>query len=155
MVKPEIRALIEVAAKGYGLDPDLVEAEVMQESSGKVVCSRYEDAFWNHYIVPMKLEFQEGKDRATSWGLMQIMLQVAREYGFAGTPQELMDPTTNLDYGCKHLRNKIRRYGRVDKGIAAYNAGSAIYKQGTTTFVNQAYVDSVMNYLKQIKTERR
>jgi len=84
----------------------------------------------------------------TSWGLMQVMGGVAREYGFRGWVTDLLDPVTNLKYGCTHLVNiKSRKNVKsLTDQIAAYNAGSPRRKAGC--YVNQVYVDSVMDKIK-------
>lgn len=151
MIKKEHRLIAEKWAIKYCLDPDLVEAIIMQESSDRPNVTRYEEGFYKTYTEPMDFSEEEEKARATSFGLMQIMGQVAREYGFKEDFRELFNPDLNIQLGCRHLSNKIKRYGRVDKGVAAYNAGSARYNKLKTAFVNQGYVDSIMNYLKQIK----
>lgn len=87
-----------------------------------------------------------------SWGLMQIMGSVARESGFHdGVLCKLIWPNANLDIGCKLIRRIFDRYADIDKVVAAYNAGSARYDENGA-FVNQDYVDKVMNRYRQITT---
>jgi len=153
MVKPGIRALIESKAAAYRLDPDLVEAHVLTESSGEPTATRFEPRFYERYVRPLGIkDDNEARGRATSFGLLQIMGQVARELGFQGAFSSLLDPATGLDWGCKKLARCYKRYEKqgIDYGIAAYNAGSAVRVDGV--FVNQAYVDKVNGYLKEIKT---
>jgi hypothetical protein len=45
---------------------------------------RYEPAFRTRYVAPLGLPPTEEVARSISWGLMQVMGQVAREHGFAG-----------------------------------------------------------------------
>jgi soluble lytic murein transglycosylase-like protein len=81
----------------------------------------------------------------TSFGLMQVMGAVFREYGFEGWLSQIVtSPELQLEFGCKHLSKKIRRYGK-ESGIAAYNAGSPRRKPDGK-FVNQYYVDNVLRY---------
>lgn len=151
MITPEIRKVIEDKAIEFELDPDLIQAFVMAESSGKPDAYRYEDAFYHHYTEPMNFSEDEEKGRATSYGLMQIMGQVARELGFKGEFIELFDPATGLDYSLKHLKRFIKKYQTqgLDYAIASYNAGSPRFKNGH--FVNQEYVNRIYKYLKEIK----
>ncbi len=156
MVKPEIREKIEDTAKLYGIDPDLVEAFVMAESSGNPQATRYEPAFYKRYIQPLipkeGITPHEAIGRATSWGLMQIMGQVARERGFKGEFEELLTPNQGLDWGCKHLKRFLKRYDPdLDAAIASYNAGSPRRTDTGRSFVNQRYVDKVKNYYTTIK----
>jgi soluble lytic murein transglycosylase-like protein len=152
-MKPELRKLIELKAAAYQLDPDLVEAHILTESSGKPDATRFENAFYEHYIFPLNLKDQnEARGRATSFGLLQIMGQVARELGYKGPWSGLMDPETNLEWGCLKLSKCYKKYApNLDEGIAAYNCGTPRYKNGK--LVNQVYVDRVHGFLKMIKNE--
>ncbi len=157
MVNPEIRAKIEKAAKDACLDADLVEAFVMTESSGNPKATRYEPAFYKRYVQPLLgkakgLTPHELAGRATSWGLMQLMGQVARELGFKGQFEELFIPEIGLKWSLKHLCHFIDKYhDDLDMAIAAYNAGTPKRTDTGKSFRNQAYVDKVRGYLKQIK----
>jgi soluble lytic murein transglycosylase-like protein len=157
MVSKEIRAIIESKAQKYNLYPDLVEAHVMTESSGNVNAWRYEPAFYKTYIQKLGIKnATESAGRATSWGLLQIMGQVARELGYQGSWEGLCDPTVNLEYGCKKLSKCYQRYHpELDKGIAAYNSGSAIevFRDGKPVLRNQEYVDRVHKFWDKIRTE--
>jgi soluble lytic murein transglycosylase-like protein len=157
MVSKEIRDIIMTKANKYDLYPDLVEAHVMTESSGKPDATRYEPAFFKTYIIPLGIKNEaEAKGRATSWGLLQIMGQVARELGYQGNWEGLCDPEVNLEYGCKKLSKCYRRYHpELDKGIAAYNSGSAIvvFREGKEVLRNQEYVDRVHRFWERIRKE--
>jgi len=149
-----IRKTIETKALEFGIDADLIEAFCMTESSGFVKATRYEPNFYKKYIQPMltdnKITLHEAIGRATSWGLMQIMGQVAREKGFKGEFEELFEPATNLTWSLKHLKRFIEKYDPdLDSAIAAYNAGSARRKEDGT-FVNQQYVDKVRGFQRKI-----
>jgi soluble lytic murein transglycosylase-like protein len=150
MITPEIKEIIEKLAKQYDISAALVSAFVMTESSGNPNAYRYEPAFYTKYIVPLNLPEEEGKGRAASYGLMQVMGEVARELGFAGSFEQLYDPETGLNYGIKHLEHYLRRYASsdntLDYAIAAYNAGTP-RKNKDGSFVNQGYVDMVKKYL--------
>ena len=98
---------IVVAATKYALDPILVEALVVTESSGNTDAFRFERDFWNRYLKPNKLYNGKNPRRvSSSYGLMQIMYPVAIERGYPVDlhPELLFVPETGLDYGCKHLR---------------------------------------------------
>jgi hypothetical protein len=134
---------------------------VQVESSGRPLATRYEAGFFKRYIQPIPLaelyihpdytEEEERKGRSTSWGLMQVMGQVAREYHFKGKFEELLEPAVAIEYGCMHLARLARR--NFSKGgwpavAAAYNAGSARVDPVTGLFANQVYVDKVTRQLK-------
>lgn len=151
MVKPEIRRLIELKAAAYNLDPDQVEAHVMVESSGNPNATRFEPRFYERYVLPLNLgDHNEARGRSTSFGLLQIMGQVARELGYQGNWPGLMDPMTNLEYGCKKLAKCYKKYPG-DAGIAAYNSGTP--RKDGLEFMNQIYVDRVKDFLEKIKTQ--
>jgi soluble lytic murein transglycosylase-like protein len=155
LVPQIIRETINIKAAEFDVDPDLIEAFVMTESSGNPKATRYEPNFYKAYIQPLLVKQlltpMEAIDRATSWGLMQIMGQTARERGFNSPFIDLYEPATGLHWGITHLKKQMKRYKEQgeDYAIAAYNAGSARMENGR--FVNQGYVDRMRGYLKQIK----
>lgn len=153
MVKPEIRLEIEKAAARHGLDPDYIEAHVMTESSGNPKATRFEHRFYDHYILPQAIRDQnEARGRATSFGLLQIMGQVARELGFKGEFKDLCGIVGGLEWGCMKLARCYTKYrSDINKGISAYNCGTPKIKNGK--LVNQEYVDKVNGFLKQIRKE--
>jgi soluble lytic murein transglycosylase len=94
------------AAREDGLDPALVAALILQESS-------YDAA---------------ALSRAGARGLMQVMpatgRRIARDKGVRFKRTALVDPETSLDFGTHYLRQMSERYqGAVEKVLAAYNAG--------------------------------
>ena len=85
----EFVALAQRAAEAHALWPELVCAIVEQESAWNPWALRYEPAFYERYIAPQIArgaipDVTESRARAFSWGLMQVMGQVAREHGFVG-----------------------------------------------------------------------
>lgn len=63
------------------------------------------------------------EDQGRSFGLVHIMLPVAREYGYQGDSDGLMDPATNVRFGLRYLRAMFNRFGDWPTAYAAYNAG--------------------------------
>src|SRR5277367_3801144 len=107
---PELLALARAAAAKHGLDPALVCAVIEQESAWDAHAIRYESAFRARYVAPLGLPPTEEIARSISWGLMQVMGQVAREHGFAGKfLSPLCDPAAGLDIGCAVLAAKSAR----------------------------------------------
>lgn len=161
-------AIIDKVASDLALDPDLIMATIMSESSGNPNAKRYEE-----------------KINDTSCGLMQILTATARTMGYSGTMAGLFDPTANIFYGSKYLAYQSKRYGgRIDHIIAAYNAGSVRFKGicpsgarnsiiylgpgkgyqclthknyfsklpfADTGFINEAYVNRTLKYYSQLK----
>jgi soluble lytic murein transglycosylase-like protein len=111
------------------LDPALVCAIVEQESAWNPWAMRYEPAFFTKYVAPLytnqKISASEAYARGFSWGLMQVMGQVAREYGFDGLfLAALCDPECGLAIGCRVLRKKLEGAGGdVARGLLAWNGG--------------------------------
>ena len=126
MTNPEFIELAKQAATAHGLDPVLVCAVVEQESGWNPWAVRWEPAFFMRYVQSIKnLSPTEAETRAFSWGLMQLMGQVAREHGFANTYlASLCDPATGLDWGCLHLKARIDfAGGDITKGLQFWNGG--------------------------------
>jgi soluble lytic murein transglycosylase-like protein len=119
------RSNIEFAAKQHGIDPDLLEALVLTESSGRADAFRYEKGFYDKYLKN-KPEWEDQIPRriASSYGLCQILLPTARQYGFRHEPEMLFLPDLNLDLGAKILKRLLLKFnGNVEKALQAYNGG--------------------------------
>jgi soluble lytic murein transglycosylase-like protein len=117
----ELLALARSTATTHALDPALVCAVVEQESAWDAHAIRYEPAFRARYVAPLGLPPTEEVARSISWGLMQVMGQVAREHGFDGKfLSTLCDPATGLDIGCAVLAAKVTiRSGSSSRGSSA------------------------------------
>jgi soluble lytic murein transglycosylase-like protein len=85
-------ALARAAAAAHSLDPALVCAVVEQESAWNSWAIRFEPGFLARYVAPLhaagKISATEAYARSFSWGLMQVMGQVAREHGFGSPPSD-------------------------------------------------------------------
>lgn len=100
--------LIERYARENSLDPNLISAVMLQESSGKA------DAF----------------SKSGAVGLMQVMPRDGKAASFmcingpcfADRPssQELFDPEFNVSYGTRMLSGLIQRFGNVRDALKAY-----------------------------------
>ncbi len=130
MTLPELQRLAAATAHNYGLDPALIQSICHHESGNwQVWAIRYEPGFYTKYIATnltmTNLSQTEKQSRAFSYGLMQIMGQVARELGFTGKYlTELCDPLTNLDYGCKKFKRCLDKAdGDVRVALLSYNGG--------------------------------
>ena len=125
MSPQEQETLARQAAARHGLDPVLVCAVVEQESGWNPGAMRYEPRFYDRY-VPKNLPPTEACARAFSWGLMQVMGQVARENGFTGKFfTELCQPAAGLEVGCCVLKTKLdRASGDISKALLLWNGGA-------------------------------
>jgi soluble lytic murein transglycosylase-like protein len=126
----QLIVLARKAAAAQSLDPALVCAVVEQESAWNPWAMRYEPLFFAKYVASLytnnKVGASEAYARGFSWGLMQVMGQVARETGFdALFLSALCDPEQGLAIGCKVLRKKIDAMaGDTSRGLLAWNGGS-------------------------------
>lgn len=142
----DLQQVATTVALNHGLDPALVQAVCHHESVWDPWAIRYEPAFFRRYIESMKgLTDTEKSARAFSYGLMQIMGQVAREFGFDGKYlTELCDPLTNLNVGCRKLKKCLdNKDGEVRKALLAYNGGG-----------NLKYPDLVMDHFTKYSEKR-
>lgn len=118
------------SAYGVFIPTELVLAIIQVESSGVPTAIRKEP------------------DGRVSRGLMQVLDDTARQMGYFN-PADNMTPAGGVDVGVKYLGWQIKRYnGDLKRAVAAYNAGTARYKNDNT-FVNQGYVDRVYGYWKR------
>jgi len=69
------------------------------------------------------IHYQDGS--SNSIGICQIKWNTAKDLGFKGTEQQLLNPKTNIFYAAKYLQYQFLRYnGDIEKTIVAYNQGS-------------------------------
>jgi len=151
-MNPWYRSLVESEAKIVGLDPDVVQAVIFQESSGRAAAFRYEPGFYARYLKD-KPEFNimDPQRVSASYGLMQIMYPVAHELGFRQEPEYLFVPSINLHYGVAHLAGMVLwAGGDLRKAFAAYNGG----KGGVNAPMPQHYAESVLTILGKIRAAR-
>lgn len=123
--KTELVALARSTAAQHSLDSALVCAIVEQESAWDPCAIRYEAAFRTHYVAPLGLPATEEVARSISWGLMQVMGQVAREHGFAEKSlAALCDPAAALEIGCKVFAAKLHAAAQdVTHALNLWNGG--------------------------------
>jgi hypothetical protein len=149
----DLRPIIERVGEQYELPLDLLWGIVQTESSGNHWATRYEPGFFNRYVKDRGHEVPRGvtreteeRLRATSFGPMQIMGQVARERGFDGVYlTQLCHPHLGIEWGAKHLKHFESRYFDShgwDGVVSSYNQGSP-RKREDGMYNNQGYVDKV------------
>ena len=128
---------IRAAASAHSLDHWLVIGVVAQESAGNQYAIRPERGFWARYspnMLRMALASVSRWDdhwmqypdlAAASYGLMQVMYQVALERGLAlRYPTELCDVAIGLEAGCRHLRWCLAvADGDEVRALLRYNGG--------------------------------
>ena len=99
------RAAVEAEADEFGVDARLLAALVRQESTFDV----------------------DALSSAGARGLAQLLPStaaiLARGLDVTFYPQWITVPDLNLHLGAAHLAELLKRFGRVDAAIAAYNAG--------------------------------
>jgi len=153
----------------------LVSALVAVESGGDVFASRYEPHYsylWDVVVdSPRRCEdvyrpndfkgvagvtshHTEFVQQRTSWGPIQIMGAVAREYGYKGSFAALCGDL-GIRYGIWHLlmlKRRLESKGLCRQGdlIAAYNGGWA-RRCADGEYVNQAYVNKVEAVLEAME----
>lgn len=99
----------------YNVPAALIMAVIETESSFNPNAYRYEE-----------------KRQDASYGLMQVLYSTARGLGYSGTPQGLLDPETNINYGTAQLAwlyNQLAA-GDWEPVIEAYNEGLGNYLGG-------------------------
>lgn len=116
---------IEETARRHGLDPALLAALVWAESSFR----------------------PDAVSEAGAIGLTQLMPHTA-----AGLGVDPRDPLENLEGGARYLAAQIRRFGSVELGLAAYQAGPAAVAAagGIPSAGTRAYVERVLGYVEAL-----
>ena len=120
-------AFVTPYAMKYGLEPAIVAAVCEQESDWNPFAVRFEPAFEARYIKPALPAAPTTAElcEAMSFVLMQIMGEVAKEFGFAGRFfTQLCDPDVGVNFGCKKLQRCFIVHGNIDDtALLAYNGG--------------------------------
>ena len=143
MSRLQLEGAARTAARAHGLEEALVCVICEHESDNwKQYAVRYEPAFYDRYVKDIKLSQTEKTMRATSFGLMQVMGQVAREFGFEGQfLTELLDPVFGLEYACRKLEQCMDRANSdVRTALLFYNGGG-----------DPKYPDKVLRHLEKYK----
>ena len=150
------RAEAYAIADSHSLDPNLVIAVALIESSGRTHAYRYEPHFWMKYLVNKPEWDGANPERVSaSYGLMQVMYPVALERGFPPNdpPEHLFVPTVGLEYGCRQLRYLLDwAKGDIEAAIASYNGGTKGNEPGVNPKRNKLYLDKVLfTYVRGVK----
>lgn len=124
--KADAIELAKTTAVTAGLSPAIVCGVCERESSWFQYSLRYEPAFEAKYLKKLKLtDATEQNLRATSFGLMQILGQVARELGYSGPLGGLCEPALGIKYGCAKLAAALKKAkGDYTAALLAYNGGA-------------------------------
>lgn len=129
MDKNGLISLAKIIAVKYNLIPSLVCGICEQESSWEPDATRYEPAFYVRYIEPMihagtLTDMVEARNRATSFGVMQVMGEVARELEYTG-PLPFESAEQGIELGCeKFSRCVAESHGDMISALLRYNGGS-------------------------------
>lgn len=149
LTKQVLCDLARTAGTTEGLPWELIYAVCLTESGGNEFAIRHEAHY--RWVLGDNLTPGEYIGQKTSWGLMQVMGAVAREYGFTDQFSALWEPSIGIKYGVKHLKRLYAKHGKWPQTIAAYNAGTPQLVDGK--FKNQAYVDKVLAYWSDIESQ--
>lgn len=150
MNRDDLTKLIESHPDRGSIPVACVLAFCMKESSFREYAIKYEDHYRWLFGDQSKMSVAEKLGQKHSWGLMQVMGGVAREYGCVTAFTELWDPKVGLHYGLRHLRRLFAKHNNWPDTIAAYNAGSPVKIDGK--YKNQDYVDKVLAYWNEYES---
>lgn len=113
----DLRALARRKARKYGLDPDVFERQIQQESGFN----------------------PRARSPAGALGVAQIMPATAR--GWKVNP---LDPTAALDAAARNMAGYVRRYGGYENALRAYNAGPGAIEKSKRYRETNNYVRTIL-----------
>jgi len=150
---------IEDASDASGIPENVIAAIALTESAGDRYACRFEKDY--KWVFEVKKSASQARITETtemmlqmsSFGYMQLMGAVAREFGLNGSILQLLEPALNFKYACLLLKRLAKKYKDKADIFAAYNAGSAI-KTIQGKYKNQEYVDKVLDNLAAIEAVR-
>lgn len=109
-IAPEVKAVqpfVREAAAAHGVDAELLKAVIAVESG-----------------------YQAGAvSPRGARGLMQITPETASRYASPADAARLTEPRINIHTGARMLADLIRRFGRIDAALAAWNAGEGAVRR--------------------------
>ncbi|MFG6485978.1 lytic transglycosylase domain-containing protein [Roseateles sp. BYS78W] len=109
-IAPEVKAVqpwLREAAAEHGVDADLLKAVIAVESG-----------------------YQRGAvSPRGALGLMQITPEAASRYATPADAARLIEPRINIHIGARMLADLMRRFGRIDAALAAWNAGEGAVRR--------------------------
>ncbi len=77
-----------------------------------------------HRVIQRESDYRPHARNGPYWGLMQILPQTARQMGFRGRPEDLLDAETNLTYAGRYLRGAwMLSDGKIDRAVMWYARG--------------------------------
>lgn len=77
-----------------------------------------------HRVIQRESDYNAGARNGPYYGLMQILPETAQTMGFQGSPDQLLDPRTNLRYAGAYLRGAyIVADGDLDEAVGWYARG--------------------------------
>lgn len=156
MTRTNYRPQIEAAAGKYGLQANLVEAQVIVESNGYADAFRFEPGFFEQYMKgkpAWAFTFENPRRYSASYGLLQPLFVVAYEMGYQDAPEGLFRIETNLEFGCRKLAALVKwaqdyqsiadNETRLRSALAAYNGGKGRNAPDSAPDRNQEYANKV------------
>ena len=127
-----LHPIIERVANSYEVDPALIKAIVMAESS------------YDSMAI----------SKRGARGLMQLMPSTAEALGV----EDSFDPEHNINGGVKYFKRLLNRYdGNIELALAAYNAGSSKVRKynGIPPYKStRIYIAKVIEYYQYYKGEK-
>jgi hypothetical protein len=109
-IAPEVKAVqpwVREAARQHGVDAELLKAVIAVESG-----------------------YQRGAvSPRGAVGLMQITPATASRYATPADAARLIEPRINIHTGARMLADLLRRFGRIDAALAAWNAGEGAVRR--------------------------
>jgi len=122
----DLRAYARQAAVRNGLDPDVFEAQINQESGFRT----------------------DAKSPAGATGIAQIMPDTARGWGV-----DPNDPYASLDAAAANMARYQQQYGGIENALRAYNAGPGNIQASRDFRETNTYVNNILGAAKQKASE--
>lgn len=139
-IAPEVKAVqpwVREAARQHGVDADLLKAVIAVESG-----------YQRNAISPRG-----------ATGLMQITPETASRYATPADAARLTEPRINIHTGARMLADLLRRFGRLDTALAAWNAGEGAVRRAGNRVPDidetQAHVQLVLELYQALLQQRQ
>lgn len=108
------------------MDYNVVVSIIVKAAKTAKVSSALLLAICSHESNNFKMNYSHNDHGSPSYGICQLKEASARQLGFIGKKEELMNPRINARYAAAYLKYEQNRYGENDwvKLVSSYNSGS-------------------------------
>lgn len=152
---PNVQRIFSTDTGRITVEKMIIETAKKYQNHAGVIKVGFSPTQWRIFfqsLVKQESRFNPtAKSHVGAYGLTQLMPATAAELGV-----DPRDPRQNLDGGARYIAQQLKRFGRYDYALAAYNAGAGNVKKygGIPPFKEtQTYVFRITKYMQEYASQ--